>query len=93
MNELDIDLVYFDGCPNADEARANLRAVVGEGSWREWDLMSEDVPDRFRLHGSPTVLVDGRDVTGQEGSAGALACRADGAPSPQAIRKALADHV
>ena len=92
MNEPAIDLIYFDGCPNAGEARANLSAVVEDGSWREWNLSSEETPDRFRRHGSPTVLVDGRDVTGQGEAAGAMACRADGAPSAGVIRKALADH-
>lgn len=92
MSERKVDLVYFDGCPNADDARANLRAVLAAGSWREWDLSSSETPDRFRRYGSPTVLVDGRDVTGDGGTTGGVACRADGAPSPQAIRKALAHH-
>jgi hypothetical protein len=29
MTRLAIDLVYFDGCPNAETARANLRDVLG----------------------------------------------------------------
>ncbi|MFW6200935.1 MAG: hypothetical protein ACOC8B_00010 [Gemmatimonadota bacterium] len=93
MSKPEVELVYFDGCPNADEARANLRAVMDDGSWREWNLSSADTPDRVRRYGSPTVLVDGRDVTGEGGNTGgAMTCRADGAPSPVAIRKALAGH-
>jgi len=90
MSEREVELVYFDGCPNAEDARANLRAVLEEGSWREWNLSATDTPARVRRHGSPTVLVDGRDVTGEREAAGAMACRADGAPSPEVIRKALA---
>lgn len=94
MSEHEIDLVYFDGCPNADQARANLRAALDGGSWREWNLADADTPERFRRYGSPTVLVDGRDVTGDDEGGGevrgAMACRADGAPSPDVIRGGLA---
>ncbi len=92
MSERGIDLVHFDGCPHADEARANLRAVLEGESWREWNLSATDTPERFRRYGSPTVLVDGRDVTGEGEAASAMACRADGAPSRQVIRRALAER-
>lgn len=85
----EIELVYFDGCPNAEQAKENLRAVVDDGAWREWNLSSHDTPERFRHYGSPTVLVDGRDVTGDAGETEGMACRADGAPAPEAIRAAL----
>ena len=89
MAETKVELVYFDGCPNADQARNALRTVLGEGAWREWNLSSADTPDRFRRHGSPTVLVEGRDLTGAGGENAAMACRGDGAPSADAIRRAL----
>lgn len=92
MSGRNIDLVYFDGCPNAEAARAILRALLPERPWREWNLSSADTPEQFRRYGSPTILVDGRDVTGENGATGAMACRADGAPSLDAIRKALSDH-
>lgn len=88
--ECTVELVYFDGCPNADRAREHLREVLGEGAWREWNLSSEDTPGRFRRHGSPTVLVEGRDVTGAGDGNAAMACRADGAPSVEVIERALA---
>lgn len=88
-----IDLVYFEGCPNADKARENLKSAIeatGRGlTWSEWDLMSEATPDSFRGHGSPTVLVDGEDVTGDGAEAAAMACRADGAPSVEVISARL----
>lgn len=86
-----IELLFFDGCPNAEKARSNLRAVAGARGWREWNLSSADTPESFHRFGSPTVLVDGRDVTGADGGA-AMACRADGAPSAEAIREALTTH-
>ena len=89
MNERHIELIHFDGCPNVERARENLRAVLGDDSWTEWNLSSADTPERFRRYGSPTVLVDGRDVTGDNGGTDGMACRADGAPSPELIREVL----
>ncbi|MGD2067185.1 MAG: alkylmercury lyase [Gemmatimonadota bacterium] len=87
---MEVDLIYVPGCPNVEMARAALRAALPDGGWREWNLASEATPERFRRFGSPTVLVDGRDVTGQEGGAAGMACRADGAPPAHLIRDALA---
>ena len=91
-----IDLVYFEGCPNADQARENIRAAAGlaglppeRTEWSEWDLMSGDIPEALSEHGSPTVLVDGHDVTGTAPGADGIACRADGAPSPEVIAARL----
>ena len=93
MTARSIELVYFEGCPNAQQARENLRSAlesVGEPPrWDEWDLASETTPERYRRHGSPTVLVDGEDVTGDGAEAGAMACRAGGAPSIAAIAEHL----
>ena len=89
-----IELVYFEGCPNALTARENIRAAVaaafsGPVEWSEWDLMADSTPERFKRHGSPTVLVDGHDVTGDGPGNDALACRADGAPSVAVIVASL----
>lgn len=90
-----IDLVYFEGCPHVGPARQNLeRALQGAPGThvrREWNLDADDVPDRFRRYGSPTILIEGVDVTGPgEGRTSARACRIGGAPSADLIRKALA---
>ena len=93
MTRKTIELVYFDGCPNADRARENLRSALetvgADPDWDEWDLASASTPERYRGHGSPTVLVDGRDVTGSDGGAAAMACRSDGPPSVSAIAERL----
>ena len=93
MSEHAIELVYFDGCPNAEKARANLVTATGASGedvpWREWNLSDEATPERYRRFGSPTVLVAGEDVTGADGGNAAMACRADGAPGVDVIRQAL----
>ncbi len=84
-----IELIHFKGCPNVGATRENLLEALGTHEWTEWDLEAPDAPDRVRRYGSPTVLVNGVDVTGTtEGPVG-LACSADGAPSVEAILEAL----
>ena len=88
-----IELIYFDGCPNADAARENLRAALTAAglavAWQEWNQSDPMAPDHVKCYGSPSVLVNGRDVKGQEPGDVALSCRADGVPSPESIRAAL----
>ena len=91
--DADIELIHFEGCPNVEVAREHLVEALGTlglgSEWREWDLEDSDTPDRVRRYGSPTVLVNGVDVSGAaEGPVG-LACRADGAPSVESILQAL----
>jgi len=90
---MSIELIYFEGCPNVGAARGNLRSALDmlglAHEWTEWDLEAPEAPDRVRGYGSPTVLVNGLDVTGAaEGPAG-LACSAAGAPQVESIRAAL----
>jgi len=88
-HEKRIELVYFEGCPNAEQARVNLRAALERAGkrpeWDEWDLSAASTPERYRAHGSPTVLIGGEDVTGNGAQAVAMACRSDGAPSADTI--------
>ncbi len=96
-----IELIIDRDCPNVDGARAELRRALAELElpleWQEWDRESPDAPAHARKYGSPTVLVDGRDVAGDNTEADANCCRvyvqADGrfrgAPSADMIRAAL----
>lgn len=88
-----IELVYFNGCSNVDAARANLRAALVAAklalTWQEWEQGDPAAPSHVRRFSSPTVLVNARDVTGQEAGDGGASCRADGAPSVELVRTAL----
>ncbi len=88
-----IELVFFEGCPNVGLARDNLRSALqsaGEDiTWTAWDLRSDSTPKHVKSHGSPTVLINGRDVTGDTAIAAAMACRADGVPSVALILEKL----
>jgi hypothetical protein len=65
-----VDLVYDPDCPNVSLARTNLmRAFSRAGmqpQWSEHRIGDRNAPERVRGYGSPTVLVDGRDVAGFE---------------------------
>ncbi len=96
-----IELIYDMDCPNVESARGVLRdALAAEGleaEWAEWNRESGDSPEYAREYGSPTILVDGRDVSGQGSEADANCCRvyaaADGAlrgvPEVETVRAAL----
>lgn len=90
-----IEFVYFEGCPNADAARNNLRAALSaadrDSDWAEWDLMSDDAPDRIRSFASPTILINGSDITGVVPGSVAPSCRSDPIPTVALIRSALSD--
>lgn len=90
-----IQLLHFEGCPNVDAARAAIRDALAaekvEASVEEVDVERADAPEWARGWGSPTILIDGKDVTGQERS-NASSCRlyAGGAPSVASIRERIA---
>ena len=66
-----VDLVFDVDCPNVDAARCVIRrALVATGFppvWREWTRDAADTPPALRGLGSPTILVDGTDVSIVEG--------------------------
>ena len=92
-----VELIYDTGCPNVQRARKAM--LVGfsraglQPSWNEWDRKSPESPGYVREYGSPTILVDGRDVAGVAPSNGGSSCRLyrngsgsfQGAPSAELI--------
>jgi len=74
-----IEFLYDRDCPNVDDARRELRLAlerVGLASdWIEWERNDPNSPAHARQFGSPTVLVDGRDVAGEPPAEDAPSCR------------------
>lgn len=94
-----VELVYFTGCPHVEATREALRAALdAEGlppAWTEWNRDDEATPGALRRHGSPTVLVDGRDVAPAPADANCCRLYPDeagfaSAPGIAMIRAALA---
>lgn len=75
----DIDLVYDSDCPNAEGARIHLMQALEEAGmpahWRGWVRTAPETPQHLRRFGSPTILVNGKDVAGALPLEGAGACR------------------
>lgn len=96
-----VDLIYDDDCPNVASTRTNLiRAFSRSGwspRWREWNRHDPTLPAHLSRFGSPSVVIDGRDVAADDGGASDSCCRVyagpdgrfDGAPSVDAIADVL----
>jgi len=98
---MEIELIYDEDCPNVDEARSCLRSALAEAGmpadWKEWPRDDPESPLYSARYGSPTILVDGVDVTGTAPMDGTASCRVyrnsdgslRGAPPVEAIVAAL----
>ena len=95
---LDVKLVYDPTCPHVSAARRALLqafAIVGRPArWTEWRTDSPETPEQLRRLGSPTILVDGRDVVATATEPTGPSCRlygdaASAAPSPGEIAKRI----
>lgn len=76
---MNIELIYDADCPNVAQTRSLLiKAFTRTGvsaRWREWERAAPDTPGYAQSCGSPTILVDGKDVSGAGPVAGTGACR------------------
>ncbi|MBI5875157.1 MAG: hypothetical protein HZB81_04825 [Deltaproteobacteria bacterium] len=100
-----VELLYFKGCPNISLARKNLNEAFGKigipAQWDEVDLNDPNTPKELKGYGSPTILVDGKDVTGIVAGRKSISCRTyynakgeiSGAPDAEIIVKAILESV
>lgn len=74
-----IELIFDRDCPNVELTRSNLKQAVAaagkEAGWAEWDRGDPSSPPYVRGYGSPTVLVDGKDVAGINAGEARASCR------------------
>lgn len=96
-----VELIYAPDCPNVGLARERLTRALESAElqteWREWNQAHAESPDYARDYASPTILVDGRDVSVDAVVVDAQSCRLyagedgrlTGAPSVVAITAAL----
>jgi hypothetical protein len=99
IEQVRVEMLYFEGCPNTQTMRERLREAVGrlgDGvASVEVDLESLPMDDARRGYGSPTVLVNGRDLMGMaKPEATELSCRIypEGVPSSDAIAAMIGDR-
>ncbi len=74
-----VELIYDQTCPNFNKTRDNIDEAFNttemDVEFKEWERSAKDSPDYVRDYGSPTVLVDGKDVSETTPSDGAANCR------------------
>ena len=74
-----VELVYEKTCPNIEAARKQLLQAFSDlqltPHWTEWEVSSTDTPDYAHGYGSPTILVNGHDVSGDQPDGHDYACR------------------
>lgn len=65
---MQIDFVYSTDCPNVSTTRRHLREALAEAGlpevWEEHEIGHGSLPARVAGYGSPTILVDGKDIAG-----------------------------
>ena len=73
-----ITVLYFDGCPNWQDADENIRTAVADRSDIRVTYQRVETPEQAEqigFVGSPTVLIDGVDPFAEPGRPVGLACR------------------
>src|SRR5215203_2730897 len=101
-NAMQMEILYFNGCPTYLKAEKTLREVLEEeGLEAEVDLIAVNTDEearRLRFAGSPTIRVNGEDLFPvPERAEYALGCRIyitpqglQGSPTTDMLREALA---
>ena len=98
----DVQLLWASHCPNVELARQRLRTAFRRlnltSDWISWNIHAPNCPSELRRYGSPTILVDGRDIVefnggDTDGDCCRIYCNADGifdgAPAVDTIVAAL----
>jgi hypothetical protein len=98
---MEIEILYFDGCPTYGAAEKAVREVLDEqGNEARVELVvvnTDEEARRLRFPGSPTIRVDGEDLfPAPEREDWRLGCRVyatpeglKGSPTAEMLREAL----
>lgn len=74
-----VELIYDQDCPNISDARIQLlrsfQSAQIPPKWTEWERNSPDSPAYVQGYGSPTILINGKDVDGVNPVQGVSSCR------------------
>ncbi len=104
-----VELLWWDGCPSHPDALEQLREVLGSEGLdpdlvERREIVGDEQAARERFPGSPTILIDGRDIVPAARGPVGLSCRVyrlrNGRPSPTpdpedvraAVRRAKEDQ-
>jgi hypothetical protein len=99
---MEVEFLYWEGCPSHPQALAELRGVMSElaldpATIAVREVTTEEQASGERFVGSPTIRIDGADIQPADGEPVGLTCRVyhrrDGrvspTPDPADVRAAL----
>ncbi len=97
MNDkIKIEIQHFRGCPNSPEMIHRVKeAIKGSEEKIEYNevlVESNEIAEKLKFRGSPTVLINGEDIEGrEEPESASLNCRVyeNGLPSIDEIREKI----
>ena len=80
IGNVDVTLLFFDGCPNWQEADARIRQALREigapqGAVTLRRVETPEEAEQLSFRGSPTVLIDGDDPFADPSAPVGLSCR------------------
>ncbi|PWH15977.1 MAG: thioredoxin family protein [Anaerolineae bacterium] len=101
---MEVELLYFDGCPSWEEALANLNTALAleaiKAQIHLTCVRDNDHAAQVKFLGSPSFRVNGIDLWPEERTRYNLSCRVyatpqgmKGAPSVEMLRQALRDFL
>ena len=74
-----VEFIYEKECPNVESTRSILLQAFSKlkikPHWMEWEISDASAPDYVRRYGSPTILINGKDVSESENSLNPQQCR------------------
>ena len=95
-DKIKIEIQYFNGCPNSAEMIRRVKEVIKDIEekieYSEVLVESNELAEKLKFRGSPTVLINGEDIEGrEEPESAALNCRVyeKGLPSVNEISKVI----
>jgi hypothetical protein len=98
---MEITVLYVDGCPNWQAATGRVRQALdrlghADVTITRQQVVSGEQAEALAFRGSPTILLDGRDLFGEAQAPSGLSCRIyateqglAGAPSVEQLVEAL----
>ena len=101
MNKkIKIDIQYFNGCPNSSEMIHRVKEAI-KGSEEKIELNevlveNNELAEKLKFRGSPTVLISGEDIEGrEEPESASINCRVyeNGLPSVDEIREKILSNI
>ncbi len=74
-----VEFIYEKNCPNVEPTRSLLLQVFSKlkikPHWTEWEINDVSAPAYVRRYGSPTILINSKDVDGSGNKSNPEQCR------------------